>query len=87
MDIVFASTTAIASDPRTGASVPVNHGTHWPTDDPIVLAYPDFFTDDPRYGLSSSRPLDDEGYPVTLTRSGQKTETTTAAPGEKRARK
>lgn len=86
LDIVFAQATAIVSHPRTGSSVPVNHGTHWPADDPIVLAYPSFFTDDPRYGLSSSDPLDDEGYPVRLTRGGR-AETTSAAPGEKRNRR
>ena len=90
MDIVFATATLIVSDPKTGASVPVNHGTHWPADDPIVVAYPSFFTDDPRFGLSSSRPLGDDGYPVKPTPRGTVSapvETTTAAPGEKRTRK
>jgi hypothetical protein len=86
LDVVFATQTAIVSHPSTGSSVSVNHGTHWPADDPIVLAYPTFFTADPRYGLSSSDPLDDEGYPVRLTRGG-KAETTSAAPGEKRTRR
>lgn len=85
-DIVFAQATAIVAHPTTGSSVPVNHGTHWPADDPIVLAYPSFFTDDARYGLSSSDPLDDEGYPVRLTRGGV-SETGSAAPGERRRRK
>lgn len=85
-EVVFATTTAIVSHPRTGSAVSVNHGTHWPADDPIVLAYPKFFTADARYGLSSSDPLDDEGYPVRLTRGG-KAETTSAAPGEKRTRR
>jgi len=89
MDIVFANATVIASDPRTGASVSIHHGTHWPADDPIVKAYPTFFTADPRYGLSSSRPVDGDGYPVGSRPRGTTaaTETTTAAPGEKRARK
>jgi hypothetical protein len=89
MNIVFATTSAVVSHPETGASVGVNHGTHWPADDPVVLAYPTFFTDDPRYGLSSSRPLDDEGYPVggARTSSAGAVETATAAPGERRNRK
>lgn len=85
-EIVFAQATVIVSHPRTGASVSVNHGTHWPADDPIVLAYPNFFTDDGRYGLSSSDPLDEDGYPVRLT-SGGKSETASAAPGERRRRR
>lgn len=80
MDIVFASTTAIVSHPETGASVAVNHGTHWPADDPVARAYPNFFTPDPRFGLSSSRPLGVDGYPVAV-------EQATAAPGERRARR
>jgi len=92
MDIVFATATLIVSDPKTGSSVSVNHGTHWPADDPVVRAYPEFFTNDPRYGLSSSLPLDPEGYPVTgrprsTPSTAGATETATAAPGEKRTRK
>jgi hypothetical protein len=89
MNIVFANATLIVSDPKTGASVPVNHGTHWPADDPIVRAYPNFFTADPRYGLSSSRPLDHDGYPVGSQPRGATTptETAAAAPGERRTRK
>lgn len=64
MEIVFATTSAVVSHPETGASVLVTHGTHWPADDPVAVAYPSHFTDDPRFGLSSSRRLRDDGYPV-----------------------
>lgn len=83
LDIVFATKTAIVSHPRTGSSVAVNHGAHWSADDPIVLAYPSFFTADARYGLSSSDPFGEDGYPV---RRGGKSETASAAPGERRRR-
>lgn len=78
MDIVFACDTRIVGDPKTGAGRSVVTGQHWPADDPVVVAYPELFTDDPRYGLSSSRPLDIDGYPTGAT------ETASAAPGEKR---
>lgn len=80
MDIVFATRDMIASHPQSGASVPIVHGTHWPADDPVVLAYPDFFSSDGRFGLSSSRPLDADGYPLG------RVEQATSAPGEKRTR-
>ncbi len=64
MEIVFATTSAVVSHPTTGASVLVTHGTHWPADDPIAVAYPSHFTDDPRFGLTSSRQLREDGYPV-----------------------
>jgi hypothetical protein len=90
MEIVFATTTGIVSDPRTGVGVSVHHGTHWPADDPIVKAYPGYFTDDARHGLTSSRELGDDGYPVSTSPRksvAAPVETATAAPGEKRARK
>jgi hypothetical protein len=49
---VFAkATTTILVD---GAPVTVAGGSHWPDDDPAVLARPDLFTADCRYGLSFS---------------------------------
>jgi hypothetical protein len=80
MDIVFSTVNVVASHPKTGASVPIVHGSHWPADDPVVLAYPNFFSSDGRFGLSSSRPLDADGYPLGHV------EQATAAPGEKRTR-
>lgn len=64
MDIVFATLSAVVAHPVTGAGVVVSHGQHWPADDPIAVAYPSHFTADPRFGLSSSRTLRDDGYPV-----------------------
>jgi len=90
MDIVFATATVVVAHPQSGTGVGIDHGSHWPADDPIVKAYPTFFTADARHGLSSSRPLGEDGYPLVTARSrvtAAPTETTTAAPGEKRARK
>lgn len=47
-------------------------GSHWPADDPVVLAVPDNFSDDPRVGLSYSvEPADfrDESSPLRQKRS------------------
>lgn len=88
MEHVFATKTGVVSHPRTGAGEAINIGEHWPADDPIVKAYPDFFTKDARYGLRSSLPIGDDGYPASPTkRSAGAVETTSAAPGEKRSRK
>lgn len=88
MNHVFATESRVVSDPKTGSTVSVVIGEHWPADDPVVTAYPTFFTDDPRYGLRSSRPLGDDGYPAGTApkRSSAAVEETTAAPGEKRSR-
>ena len=48
MKIVFAKTTAVVGQAL------VRNGSHWPADDPLVLANPSLFTEDPRYGLSYS---------------------------------
>ena len=78
MDIVFANDSRVVSDPVTGAPVGVVKGSHWPAGDPVVRAYKGLFTDDPRFGLSASQPLADDGYPAV--------ERTTAEPGERRTR-
>lgn len=67
--IVFAKSTFVAG------AVTVVAGTHWPDDDPVVVAHRGLFTDDPRYGLSYSRPPKDD----------RPAESATAAPGEKRS--
>jgi hypothetical protein len=76
VNVVFAKDTAelpIASGP-----VFVRKGSHWPADDAVVKAYPGWFTDDPRYGLSwSGQPPAEMAEPPV--------ETATAAPGEKRS--
>ncbi len=48
MKIVYATATTIIGQ----ALIP--HGSHWPADDPIVLANPGTFSDNPRYGLQYS---------------------------------
>jgi hypothetical protein len=90
MDHVFATDTLVVSHPKTGIGIGISIGEHWRADDPIVEAYPQFFTDDARYGLRSSVPLGDDGHPTdgaTSERTAAATETTSAAPGEKRSRK
>lgn len=86
LEVVFATETVLAHHPRTGTPVTIVIGGHWPADDPIVAAYPKFFADDPRYGLSSSDPLDADGYPERPVTKGTPSETTDAAPGTKRTR-
>jgi len=59
-----------------------------------VLAYPKFFSADARYGLSSSDPVGEDGYPVRAEPEPSDappdtqaaTETADATPGTKRRR-
>lgn len=74
MKLVCAITTATVAPPKGGLPVVVREGGYWRAEDPVVVAYPSLFTEDLRYNLNSSEPLDD--MPV---------EQATAAPGEKRA--
>lgn len=73
MQIVFATGTAVVTM-EGGWTLRVEHGSHWPADDPVVISHPGLFSEDPRYGISASRPFE---QPVV--------EQATAAPGEKRA--
>jgi hypothetical protein len=54
MDIrhVFAKANAVAGVEFADRFIP--GGSHWPADDPIVLARPELFTEDCRYGLMYS---------------------------------
>lgn len=75
MNVVYATTRA-ALTLADGSSVLIEKGTHWPADDPAVIAQPSLFSEDPRWGLNYSREPD--GYrdaPV---------EQATSAPGERR---
>lgn len=74
MRVVYAVETASVAMPG-GYPALVQKGSHWPADDPLVLDHPDLFSEDPRYGMSYSRPVPEE-RPV---------ETATAAPGERRS--
>jgi hypothetical protein len=52
LEHVFAKAMTVADD--AGYPVTVQGGSHWLADDPLVLARPDLFTEDCRYGLSWS---------------------------------
>jgi hypothetical protein len=76
MKVVFATTTAAVTMPD-GSTRRVQHGSHWPADDPVVTQNPGLFADDPRYGLTySGNPPPEMADPPV--------EQATAAPGEKR---
>jgi len=53
VDVVYAKGPALVTTPDGGRWSVVG-GQHWPADDPVVLARPDLFTRDPRFGLSYS---------------------------------
>lgn len=73
MRLVCAITTATVAPPKGGGhNIVVREGGYWRAEDPVVVAYPSLFTEDVRYNLNSSEPLD---APV---------EQASAAPGEKR---
>lgn len=78
---VFAKVTTVATG--LGFPVTVAGGSHWLADDPLVIAHPDLFTTDCRYGLAFSGeppgvlsipPDEDEpeptGLPPRRTRAG-----------------
>ncbi len=67
----MTATVAIANAVVTfeGRRIPINAGTAWDAADPVVRAYPDMFSTDPKY----------------LRRTGELVvEQATAAPGERR---
>lgn len=92
MKVVYATATTMARSPA-GFNVTVRQGSHWPADDPIVVAYPSLFSEDPRYGLNASTPRDEVAdAPVEQATAALgdevadvPVEQATAAPGEKRA--
>jgi hypothetical protein len=53
MQVVFAMGSAQVTTPDGGRHL-VQGGTHWPADDPVVLASPGLFSPDARYGVSYS---------------------------------
>ena len=77
MNVVYATETASMTTPD-GSSVLVRKGTHWPADDPLVAANPQWFAPDPRDGRSWAGPP-----PAEM--SQPPVEQATAAPGEQRA--
>ena len=78
MKPVFATATTTVALP-TGQVVTVMEGTHWSAEDPIVVAHPDLFSDDARYGMLFTQPLSPDDYP-----GAGEIEQATAAPGERR---
>ena len=74
MDIVYAKDWVRA--PVNGSVRQFPPGSHWPADDPYVLANPGQFSTDPRYHLAFT-----EVRPYYL---GEQVEQATAAPGERR---
>jgi hypothetical protein len=81
IDVVYAMGTEVVGLP-SGASVPVQKGTHWPAGDPVVLARPELFTSDPRFGLLYTQAP--PGYDAELNELPE-VEAATAAPGERRS--
>lgn len=58
MKIVFATKTVnVGVDGNTWSVI---YGTHWAASDPVVQKYPDLFSDDPRYGLFATVPVEEE---------------------------
>lgn len=75
MNVVYAVTNSVVPL-EGGGRVMVRVGSHWPADDPVVVAQPSLFSPDPSYGLNRSGPAPEPpARPV---------EQATAAPGEKR---
>lgn len=72
-DIVYAVARRTVSFPD-GQQITVPEGSHWPADDPVVVANPDLFSADPRHWLAYSVEPDWYG----------EVEQATANPGERR---
>lgn len=60
---------------RTGQTVRVRKGQHWPAEDPVVQAAPTLFSSDPRWGMVYT--VEPDGYDAPI-------ETASANPGERR---
>lgn len=76
MDVVFATDSVSLTVPD-GGQVYVQKGSHWSANDPVVRAFPQWFANDPRYGLSwTGNPPEELSEPPL--------EQATAAPGERR---
>jgi hypothetical protein len=82
IDVVYAMGTEIVTM-STGQTIPVQKGTHWPADDPIVKARPYLFSRDNRYGMFYT--AEPEGYNQSEDAYSGEVESATANPGEKRS--
>lgn len=69
-------------DLPSGFRMMVQKGSHWPVDDPVVLARPHLFSRDTRYGLFYSAEPEGYGEPEGAF---DEVEQATSAPGEKRS--
>lgn len=83
MRVVYARATTSIGLP-SGGMVSVMEGTHWSADDPIVVAHPELFSTDARYGMLFSQPLRPEDYPGADTDEPPQVERATAIPGDRR---
>jgi len=80
--VVFAKVTAPVTLP-SGITGMVRQGTHWPADDPVVAAHPEWFSGDPRFGMNYSVEPDEWDAPVgEVASSSDAVEAASAAPGE-----
>jgi hypothetical protein len=79
IDVVYAKYYASLSLPD-GSSVSVALGQHYPAADPVVRAFPDAFSPDPRYGMSYTG--EPPGYMALPP--GVPIEQATARPGDRR---
>jgi hypothetical protein len=75
LEVVYARAQGFVTTPDGGRHN-VARGSHWSANDPVVLAQPDLFSTDPRFGLAFSTP------PPELSEAP--VEQATAAPGERR---
>lgn len=83
MKIVFAKTSSTVSL-ADGRVIFVGYGSHWSAADPVVKRYPQFFEEDPRFGLTySDESAVAEEVEAEEDASGS-VESTTAGPGERR---
>lgn len=83
MSIVYANVTRwdVRVAAPWGVWVPIPPGSHWDSEDPIVKAFPQYFSDDPAVGIASSLPPPEHRPAVFV---GPPVEQATAAPGEVR---
>jgi hypothetical protein len=58
MNVVYAMASGHMGGPN-GLMVFVRKGTHWPAADPAVVANPEMFSPDPRWGLCTTVPVQD----------------------------
>lgn len=78
MRAVYATTNTAVSM-AWGRVIHIRFGGHWSSEDPVVKAHPDLFSDNPLYGMEHSNPE------AQAQAEAPQIEVATAEPGEKRA--